>query len=154
MDSISGIEDITLNRTSHVTYPMEEAFLDAGDDLVQRLSDSQRILLDPGRAMATWSLATGTLAILVSFLLAWRLWNFVVRPWLNPDEPKEIPYWTPCKSWIEKKMLVTTNGDQRPRYRPPMPQLLTTNEYRLNICNPGHTLSFFQNPHALIARSR
>ena len=102
MDSISEIEDMTLNRTSHVTYPMEEAFLDAGDDLVHRLSDMQRILLDPGKPMATWSLATVALAFLGLFLLSWRLWTFVIRPWLNPDEPKEIPYWTPCKSWIEK----------------------------------------------------
>ena len=81
---------------------MEEAFLDAGDDLVHRLPDFQRPFLDPGKTMATWSLATVILAFLGSFLLAWRLWTFVVRPWLNPDEPKEIPYWTPCKSWIEK----------------------------------------------------
>ena len=98
MDSISEIEDVALNRTSYVTHPMEEAFFDAGDDWVHRLSDFQRILLDPGKTTATWSVATGSLAFLVSLLLAWRLWNFVLRPWLNPDEPKEIPYWIPCKS--------------------------------------------------------
>ena len=98
MDSISEIEDMTLNRTSQLTLPMEDAFLDAGDDLVHRLAD----VLDPGKPMVTWSLATVTFAFLGSLLLAWRLWTFVVRPWLNPDEPKEIPYWTPCKSWIEE----------------------------------------------------
>ena len=102
MDSISEFEDINLNRTSYVTYPLEEAFLDAGDDFVHRLSDFQRILLDPENPTATWSLATVTLAFLGSLLLVWRLWTFAVRPWLNPDEPKEIPYWIPCKSWIEK----------------------------------------------------
>lgn len=30
-------------------------------------------------------------------LLVWRLWRFTVIPWLRPDEPKELPYWIPCK---------------------------------------------------------
>ena len=28
-------------------------------------------------------------------VLLWRVWSFNVRPRLHPDEPKDIPYWTP-----------------------------------------------------------
>ena len=40
------------------------------------------------------TLTAGALAIL---LLLWRLWRFTVVPFLQPLEPKEIPYWIPCK---------------------------------------------------------
>ncbi|KAL3475751.1 putative cytochrome P450 [Aspergillus californicus] len=32
----------------------------------------------------------------VLFILTWRLWRFTIRPFLHPDEPKEVPYWIPC----------------------------------------------------------
>ncbi|PVI04819.1 hypothetical protein DM02DRAFT_689708 [Periconia macrospinosa] len=32
----------------------------------------------------------------LTLLLSWRLWKFTIRPRLNPDEPKELPYWIPC----------------------------------------------------------
>ena len=41
------------------------------------------------------------LFILVVFgfcLLLCRLWDFTFLPWLQPDCPKELPYWIPCKS--------------------------------------------------------
>ncbi|OTB08911.1 hypothetical protein M426DRAFT_70836 [Hypoxylon sp. CI-4A] len=28
-------------------------------------------------------------------LLIWRLWMFSVKPWLQPQSPKELPYWIP-----------------------------------------------------------
>ena len=28
-------------------------------------------------------------------LVLWRVWRFTIRPLLHPDEPKDIPYWTP-----------------------------------------------------------
>ena len=31
-----------------------------------------------------------------SVLCLWRLWRFTIRPYLRPDEPKELPYWIPC----------------------------------------------------------
>ncbi len=31
------------------------------------------------------------------FLLLWRVWTFTVLPWLQPDEPEQIPYWIPCE---------------------------------------------------------
>lgn len=30
-------------------------------------------------------------------LLVWRVWRFKVQPIMHPDEPKEVPYWIPCK---------------------------------------------------------
>ncbi|KAF1951248.1 cytochrome P450 [Byssothecium circinans] len=29
------------------------------------------------------------------FLLAFRIWRFTIRPWLHPQEPRELPYWIP-----------------------------------------------------------
>ena len=40
-------------------------------------------------------LALMLLAGLGLALLLWRVWSFTIRPLLHPDEPKEIPYWTP-----------------------------------------------------------
>ncbi|KAL4932112.1 cytochrome P450 [Aspergillus undulatus] len=28
-------------------------------------------------------------------IMSWRLWRFTIRPFLHPDEPKEVPYWIP-----------------------------------------------------------
>lgn len=30
-------------------------------------------------------------------LLAWRVWNFTLRPLMKPDELHHLPYWVPCK---------------------------------------------------------
>lgn len=30
-------------------------------------------------------------------LLTWRLWRFTITPLLYPGNPKELPYWIPCK---------------------------------------------------------
>ncbi len=30
-------------------------------------------------------------------LLSWRIWRFTILPILRPDDPKELPYWVPCK---------------------------------------------------------
>lgn len=38
-----------------------------------------------------------TFLVLITALLLWRLWTFTVFPWLNPKEPKEVPYWIPCE---------------------------------------------------------
>lgn len=35
------------------------------------------------------------LASLGFALLLWRFWSFTICPLLYPDEPKDIPYWTP-----------------------------------------------------------
>lgn len=31
-------------------------------------------------------------------VLAWRLWNFTIIPFLRPKEPLELPYWMPGMS--------------------------------------------------------
>ncbi|ORY10363.1 cytochrome P450 [Clohesyomyces aquaticus] len=35
-------------------------------------------------------------AALLSALLLWRIWRFTVLPIVRPNEPRELPYWTPC----------------------------------------------------------
>lgn len=37
------------------------------------------------------------LILLISSLLAWRLWRFTIVPMLHPDLPKEFPHWIPSK---------------------------------------------------------
>ena len=32
-------------------------------------------------------------------LLLWRIWRFTITPTFRPSEPKELPYWIPCKFW-------------------------------------------------------
>lgn len=44
----------------------------------------------------TIALSASVSAILL--LLFWRLWKFSVFPFLYPNDPKEFPYWTPCKN--------------------------------------------------------
>ena len=43
---------------------------------------------------------------LFSALLAWRLWAFTIRPIWYPNEPKELPYWIPCRS-LKRLVLFT-----------------------------------------------
>ncbi len=38
-------------------------------------------------------------------LLLWRLWRFTALPAMRPDEPKELPYWVPCTSFLEQDPL-------------------------------------------------
>ena len=33
---------------------------------------------------------------LLAMLCLWRLWKFKLCPYLYPDNPRELPYWTPC----------------------------------------------------------
>ena len=33
----------------------------------------------------------------VVLFICWRLWRFTIRPLFYPQEPKELPYWIPCK---------------------------------------------------------
>ncbi|KAK0634373.1 cytochrome P450 [Bombardia bombarda] len=28
-------------------------------------------------------------------IVGWRVWMFTVKPWLRPDEPRDLPYWIP-----------------------------------------------------------
>jgi len=38
-----------------------------------------------------------TVVLLAAGLLIWRFLKFTVIPALYPDDPKELPYWIPCK---------------------------------------------------------
>jgi hypothetical protein len=30
-------------------------------------------------------------------LVLWRIWRFTILPSYHPNDPKELPYWIPCK---------------------------------------------------------
>ena len=54
-------------------------------------------LLEP--ATLRWKGAVASLATLaILSLLLWRLFVFTILPFFCPREPKELPYWFPCKS--------------------------------------------------------
>lgn len=36
--------------------------------------------------------------IFISAWISWRLWRFIIAPCLNPDDPRELPYWIPSES--------------------------------------------------------
>lgn len=50
---------------------------------------------------AEQSSAVAVFASCVVLLLTWRIWTFTIIPRLHPYEPKELPYWVPCKSIVE-----------------------------------------------------
>lgn len=37
------------------------------------------------------------LLLLIIALSVWRPWTFTLFPWLNPNEPKEMPNWISCE---------------------------------------------------------
>ena len=44
------------------------------------------------------SLLSGSVLItLILTLFLWRVWTFKIIPVLYPQEPREVPYWIPCK---------------------------------------------------------
>ncbi|KAE8350519.1 cytochrome P450 [Aspergillus coremiiformis] len=38
--------------------------------------------------------AVGIASVLT--LIFWRIWRFTIVPFLEPDDPRELPYWIPC----------------------------------------------------------
>jgi hypothetical protein len=41
-----------------------------------------------------WTVTSIVFAIVT---IVWRLWNFTIKPHLNPQDPVELPYWIPCE---------------------------------------------------------
>lgn len=51
-------------------------------------------------------LYTLTVSVLAAgLLLFWRLCRFTLLPMMRPDEPKELPYWLPCRCSSEQDFL-------------------------------------------------
>ena len=58
-------------------------------------------LFEPWAETATGH--TTLLSILLAFLVimgTWRALRFTVIPALYPNDPKELPYWIPCKATL------------------------------------------------------
>lgn len=45
----------------------------------------------------TYHILVFSFGFLAISLFLWRLWTFTVLPSLRSSEPKELPYWVPCK---------------------------------------------------------
>lgn len=39
-----------------------------------------------------------TTCILIFAWISWRLWRFIIAPFLYPNDPRELPYWIPSES--------------------------------------------------------
>jgi hypothetical protein len=46
----------------------------------------------------SWTCNPSNFVLSILLLLLWRLWKFSLKPYLYPDDPKELPYWIPCRS--------------------------------------------------------
>lgn len=42
----------------------------------------------------------------LTLLGIWRMWKFTILSALKPNEPKEIPYWVPCKSAQSHELII------------------------------------------------
>lgn len=60
---------------------------------------SGEILLVPqANYIPNFFLAKAVVCMLLPLVL-WRAWKFTILPILRPDQPKEFPYWIPCKNY-------------------------------------------------------
>jgi hypothetical protein len=41
--------------------------------------------------------------------LTWRFWRFTLSPMLYPNDPREFPYWIPCKNLLRSSSSMTVN---------------------------------------------
>lgn len=44
-----------------------------------------------------------SLIVVIVAWVSWYLWRFNISPALHPREPKQLPYWIPCKSMLNPK---------------------------------------------------
>ena len=95
MDVISNAEDVVLD----VIYNdvVMDAVSSAEDKILDAVSNAEEIILEATGAQTIWPAAACLLALVSCVLFTWRVWSFTVRPWLHPNDPKELPYWVPCK---------------------------------------------------------
>ena len=77
-------------------------------------------VMHPEGSKWNWTLAI--VALLGSSLALWRVWTFTVRPWMYPDEAKEIPYWVPCKIRMSCA-FAKAERSSRSRYSVPGPDI-------------------------------
>ncbi|KAF2248090.1 cytochrome P450 [Trematosphaeria pertusa] len=61
--------------------------------IVSKLSDRFTF---PPNFLSSMPLGATCIVLLIGiFLLVFRLWAFTIKPWLNPQQPRELPYWIP-----------------------------------------------------------
>ena len=58
--------------------------------------------------LAAWFVPRTAFSLSLSafvLLLSWRVWKFSIVPALYPNDPKEFPYWVPCKWAIKSRKM-------------------------------------------------
>lgn len=63
-----------------------------------------------------------SVAIVVALWILWRVWRFSILPILKPHEPKELPYWIPCKlcsltDWFQTNKIRQVIGNDLQWYQ-------------------------------------
>lgn len=100
-------------------------------------------------AISPWSLVFLCASTL---LLSWRLWMFTVKPWVWPRQPKELPYWIPCK----KLDLIICTLPRYSDHAADNSSVLGTADRNCALCYThkylGHTFAFFGNSDKLLER--
>jgi len=101
MDAISHAEEVVLDVVStaedvvsNVVSSAEDLVFDA---VASAVAGAEDIILEATGARTIWPAAACLLAAVSCVLFTWRMWSFTLRPCLYPREPKELPYWIPCK---------------------------------------------------------
>lgn len=84
---------------------------------------------------------TTVVGFALATLLAWRLLRFTILPAFYPDDPKELPYWIPCKLSPRRCKAPSDTAD-----------LHGTNHSGVLVV--GHAYGFFRFPHGVLEKGR
>ncbi|KAL8784501.1 MAG: hypothetical protein Q9213_003938 [Squamulea squamosa] len=63
--------------------------------------------------MNDWTTPIYIITALGLALQAWRFWVFQIKPAIRPEDPKELPYWIPCKEYFkptDEPFSITVGG--------------------------------------------
>ncbi len=106
MDVISHAEDAVLDAVSMAEVIVLDAVSSAEDLVSDAVANAEGVIMGATGARTIWPAAACLLAAVSCILFTWRVWSFTIRPWLHPREPKELPYWIPCKYCRHKESLL------------------------------------------------
>lgn len=97
MDVISHAEEVVFDAVSSAENLVLDVVSRTEDLVSEVVINAENIVLDATGARTIWPAAACLLAAVTCVLFTWRVWSFTIGPWLWPREPKELPYWIPCR---------------------------------------------------------
>ena len=84
--------------------------------------------------------------------LSWRFWAFTIKPAIQPREPRELPYWIPCKRGIFIYWFVVANllFNSLGYVRRPFLWVKESDSF----ASLGHAISFFKDTEGTLTKAR